>query len=146
MPSLRAEPLPPANHPVLLPPPLFMWLRDSERNSFGIYKGKNDVFQSPYLRTDLYFCSTLPSHCSTFWRDGFIIHTTSHLQITTSHLQITTSHWNLLLRVGICMKEVGICMKEVGICMKKWNNLRNKREKFQFFSICPPEGLWAASE
>ena len=24
MPSLRAQPLPPANHPVLLPPPLFM--------------------------------------------------------------------------------------------------------------------------
>ena len=32
-----------------------------------------------------FFCSTLPSHYSTFRHDSFIIHTTSHLQITTSH-------------------------------------------------------------
>ena len=46
---------------------------------------------------DLCLCITLeiillfhfPSHCSTFWRDGFI-------QITTSGQQITTSHSNLL--------------------------------------------------
>ena len=50
------------------------------------------------------FCSTLPSHYSTFRRDTFIIiHTTSHLQITTSHL----------VTVEICINEVGICMNEV---------------------------------
>ena len=33
----------------------------------------------------LYFCSTVPSHCSTCWTTAFIINTTSHQQKTISH-------------------------------------------------------------
>ena len=45
-------------------------------------------FDRRHVNLDRIFCSTLPSHCSTFWRDGFI-------QITTSHLQITSyERWN----------------------------------------------------
>ena len=49
---------------------------------------------------DYYFCSTLPSHCSTFGRDGFI-------QITTSCQQITTSHSNLLSNGGNLYERSG---------------------------------------
>ena len=42
----------------------------------------------------------LPSHCSTFWRDGFI-------QITTSCQQITTFHSNLLSNGGNLYERSG---------------------------------------
>ena len=45
-------------------------------------------------------CSTLPSHCSTFWRDGLIQITTSCQQITTSHSTLLSNGGNLYERSG----------------------------------------------
>ena len=44
-------------------------------------------------------CSTLPSHCSIFWRDGFI-------QITTFGQQKTTFSRIYVGTVDFCMRKV----------------------------------------
>ena len=47
-----------------------------------------------------------PSHCSTFRRDGFIIHTTSHQQKTTFHSFYVGTVGNFMEEVGLYLKEV----------------------------------------
>ena len=51
-------------------------------------------------------CSTLPSHCSTFWRNGFI-------QITTFGQQKTTFSRIYVGTVDFCMRSVDFCMRKV---------------------------------
>ena len=69
------------------------------------------MFENYSKMSHLNVCSTLPSHSSTFWRDGFI-------QITTFGQQKTTFSRIYVGTVDFCMIGVDFCMRKVDFCMR----------------------------